>query len=214
MKKSIVTLVFIILLTNINSVSLNASTSYDYSINDDGITINGVDTDSIYLKIPNDIDGIPVTAVYIEGKYDLVTVKEIYFPENISYIEFDAPYLCNFYDFIETFIVSEDNIYYSSKDGVLYNKDMTELITYPGLKTSTYFKIPDSVECIHGYAFECSKKLDKIELPGETSGCRVLHSEDRKKIKLEIKNRITSTKLSVLKLNENSALQKENAGWD
>ncbi len=50
--------------------------------------------------------------------------------------------------------VNEKNTKYSSQNGVLFNKDKTELIRYPlGKKNSTY-KIPDSVKVIVENAFD------------------------------------------------------------
>jgi len=49
--------------------------------------------------------------------------------------------------------VAEDNMYYSSEDGVLYNKDKTVLHTYPSGKNTADFSIPNSVTNILGGAF-------------------------------------------------------------
>lgn len=47
--------------------------------------------------------------------------------------------------FISSINVSEDNPYYSSENGVLYNKDKTQLIKYPYCKSDKSFVIPDTV---------------------------------------------------------------------
>ena len=59
--------------------------------------------------------------------------------------------------------VSENNPAYSSKDGVLFNKDKTELIYCPCGKTSV--TIPDSVTSIRDYAFERCSSLTSITIP-------------------------------------------------
>ncbi|MCQ2440509.1 MAG: leucine-rich repeat protein [Clostridia bacterium] len=52
--------------------------------------------------------------------------------------------------------VDEKNINYSSLDGILFNKDKTKLICFPGGKPDVY-TIPDSVTSIDSYAFyECT----------------------------------------------------------
>ena len=56
------------------------------------------------------------------------------------------------------FIVSENNPNYSTYDGALYNKDLTELLECPGGKTS--IKIPSSVKAIDAYFV--SEYLDEI----------------------------------------------------
>lgn len=60
--------------------------------------------------------------------------------------------------------VSEDNKYYKSVDGVLYNKKMTELIYYPRSKESESFIIPDSVKKIAENAFYENKYLKDIKI--------------------------------------------------
>ena len=61
--------------------------------------------------------------------------------------------------------VSENNAHYSSKDGVLFNKEQTELIRYPEGKTDTEYQIPDSVQSIGGYAFHYCLALTSIVIP-------------------------------------------------
>ncbi len=79
---------------------------------------------------------------------------------------------------IKNVTVYEDNPYYISEDGVLFNKDKTELIYYPTKKTDRSYSIPDSVERIcseafrgHTYLFDgnyvevYNENLEYIELP-------------------------------------------------
>ena len=54
---------------------------------------------------------------------------------------------------LEEFIVSEENPYISSKDGVLFNKDKTLLISYPNGKEDNEYIIPDGVVTIGDTAF-------------------------------------------------------------
>lgn len=60
--------------------------------------------------------------------------------------------------------VSEDNKTYSSQDGVLFNKDKTELIMCPRGKSGTY-EIPDSVNLIRMSAFQTCQELTGITIP-------------------------------------------------
>ena len=61
-------------------------------------------------------------------------------------------------------IVDSENNSYSSKDGVLYNKDKTKLIRWPDGKSSDDAIIPNSVSTINTYAFYCSG-IKSITLP-------------------------------------------------
>jgi|GEM_PF-3474661 len=55
-------------------------------------------------------------------------LKSIIIPDSVTSIGEDAFAECNNLEWIE---VDEDNAYYASKDGVLYNKDFTEIICVP-----------------------------------------------------------------------------------
>lgn len=65
---------------------------------------------------------------------------------------------------LERITVSEDNPYYSSSDGVLFNKDQTILMQYPGNKVGDY-TIPDTVSKIAGCAFDGSNGLRNLFIP-------------------------------------------------
>ena len=65
---------------------------------------------------------------------------------------------------LKTFTVASGNGAFSSKSGVLFNKDKTEIILFPGGKSGAY-TIPDSVTSIGNGAFcECSS-LTSIIIP-------------------------------------------------
>lgn len=60
--------------------------------------------------------------------------------------------------------VDEENPYFCSVDGVLYNKDMTMLVWYPPQKTGNSYTVPDSVKVIAAGAFKNSK-VSNVQLP-------------------------------------------------
>ena len=84
---------------------------------------------------------------------------------------------------LESFQVNEDNPAYSSDDGILFNKQKTELIRFPNVKAGDY-EIPHSVTDIAKDAFSyCTNIMDIIIHPGITTlymnsfyGCRSLKS--------------------------------------
>ena len=76
----------------------------------------------------------------------------------------DIPYLDSDYiNQIEAVVVAEDNPKYKSIDGVLYNKDVTDIIWYPQKKTGDYTAL-ETVEKVRAYAFYRAK-IGKLEFP-------------------------------------------------
>ena len=85
--------------------------------------------------------------------------------DSISSIGNSAFYYCTNLTDIN---VGTNNAYYSSVDGVLFNKNITEIIACPKKRTS--YIIPDSVIRIRNYAFNNCTNLTSITIPdGVTS---------------------------------------------
>ena len=77
--------------------------------------------------------------------------------------------------------IDTDNKHYVSVEGVLFDKDMNTIVSYPNAKANTYL-IPEGVETIGRYAFSKCADLRSITLPdsvksieeGAFSGCTKL----------------------------------------
>ena len=87
------------------------------------------------------------------------SLKTIEIPENVTSIDISAFSDCSSLESIE---VDENNKDYSSKEGVLYNKDKTQFIFCPENKTN--IEIPDSVIEIGKNIFIDCKSLESIEV--------------------------------------------------
>jgi hypothetical protein len=87
------------------------------------------------------------------GKYTI--------PESVADIEYHAFITC---EGLTSINVESNNPNYSSKAGVLFDKDKTTLIQYPAGKTGGY-TIPDSVTAIDFNAFWGCKRLTSITIP-------------------------------------------------
>ena len=61
-------------------------------------------------------------------------------------------------------VVDEENPYFCSEDGILYNKDKTCLIQFPANKPCTEFQVPLSVKEIAPYAFTSCHNLTSLSL--------------------------------------------------
>ena len=76
-------------------------------------------------------------------------ITEITIPASVEKIGNRAFIAC---ESLKAINVDENNQYYKSVNGVLYNKDMTELIYCPNIG-GNYLEIPESVEIVRSYAF-------------------------------------------------------------
>ena len=88
-------------------------------------------------------------------------VKNVAFGDSLDDIE-NLPLSGNA---LESVTVSAGNNNYSSKDGVLFNKEASVLILYPVNKAGTAYSIPDSVSTISEGAFRNCDRLKSVEIP-------------------------------------------------
>ena len=90
------------------------------------------------------------------------SLTSVIIPDSVTSIGSSAFFDCVSLKSIE---VSGNNKNYSSLDGVLFNKDKTELITYPAGKTDSEYVIPNSVTSIGYSAFENCTSLTSVTIP-------------------------------------------------
>lgn len=88
------------------------------------------------------------------------SIKSITIPKNVKSIGIGVFDDCSS---LTSFSVDSENPYFTAEDGVLYNKDKTELIRCPETKKSV--TIPNSVTVIGDSAFYMCSSLTKISKP-------------------------------------------------
>ena len=120
------------------------------------ITYPSGKTDSEYA-IPNSVTSIGYGAFYA-----CTSLANITIPSSVTSIGDYAFDGCTSLKSIE---VSDNNKNYASVDGVLFNKDKSELITYPAGKTDSEYAIPNSVTSIGSVAFEYCTSLTSVTIP-------------------------------------------------
>lgn len=124
-----------------------------------------------------------VSRLYYGCGNDVIEVDTedvLYISEDVSWID---PRLNRLN---KNYVVDNDNLYYTSQDGVLYSKDMTRLLSVPVGKSSV--KIPYSVTEIGEFAFSFCNEIEYITIPDtvKTVGDRAFwHLSNIKKIYLE-----------------------------
>ncbi len=102
-----------------------------------------------------------VTTIGVSAFYDCDELTSITIPKSVSYILIWAFDEC---DKLKEIKVDSSNMYYSSENGVLFNKDKTKLIRFPGGVTGAY-TIPDGVTNIGFSAFNSCRELTSIIIP-------------------------------------------------
>jgi len=101
-------------------------------------------TSLVNVKLPQSLVSIGIGAFENCEKLSKITI-----PKNTVHIATSAFDDCNN---LKEITVDEQNPYFSSKDGVLFDKNLTTLIFYPQAKKGDY-AIPDSVNTIASCAF-------------------------------------------------------------
>ena len=134
----------------------------EYSIENGKVTITGYTGSATEVVIPSTINGYPVTTIVYEAFARSSKLTSITIPDSVTSINDNAFENCKS---LTSITVGEENQYYSSQDGVLFNKDKTTLIRYPSRKPETTYAVPDSVTTIESGAFRGCPKLTSITIP-------------------------------------------------
>ncbi len=129
---------------------------------------NTVDDDDIEkIVISNGI-----TYVNFSSFSDCSNIKEAYLGKDVKNFEsvnsafFDRDFYPNYKNFslFEKINIDPNNIYMTSIDGVVYNKNKTILICYPCGRKAAEYKILDGVKSIEPNCFSYSTNLKKISI--------------------------------------------------
>ena len=112
--------------------------------------------------------GKGVTSIGVGAFQYCDSLSSVTIGKNVADIGFDTLLGKNAFSFsknISGFSVDSENAVYSSdENGVLFNKDKTELIIYPSGNKRTSYEIPDSVTTIAIEAFYNSGNLESIAI--------------------------------------------------
>ena len=92
------------------------------------------------------------------------SLSSITIPQNVNSIGYGVFRECNQLSRIDVDINNNDYCN-NNNDGVLYDKNMTEIISYPPGNKNTTFTIANSINTIFNYAFSDCSNLTQINIP-------------------------------------------------
>ncbi len=137
-----------------------------YAIYENTVSITKYEGNRANISIPAAIEGVPVVTIRYDAFSNCTSLTQITIPSSVKYIQDNAFLGCPNLNSIK---VSENNPDYSSKNGVLYNKDKTVLIAYPPAKQESEFLIPDSVTEVKRSVFRNCYNLTCIKVSENNS---------------------------------------------
>ena len=107
---------------------------------------------------------VPESVTYIGGYAfaECYSLKYADIPANVTGIGASPFYNCRSLENINT---DEANKWYTTVDGVLYDKDKTELINYPAGKKDSSYVIPEGIRTIREKAFYGCLNLCELTIP-------------------------------------------------
>lgn len=98
------------------------------------------------------------------------SLGSIVIPAGVSFISPSAFYECR----LHSISVADGNGSYVSRDGILFDAGMRELISYPSMRRSSFCAIPSGIERIGDYAFSLTDGIVSASIPSsvETIGAK------------------------------------------
>ena len=127
----------------------------------DGVTKIGKRAFYFCISLANITIPENVTNIEERAFESCIKLSSINIPSKITNIGLGAFEGCRYLNYFE---VDENNLKYKSVDGILFNKDKTDLIQYPAGKTAESFEIPIETINIGEYAFYYCENLKNITI--------------------------------------------------
>ena len=113
------------------------------------------------LTIPAEIQGFPVSIIKGCAFSSCDYLQTVNIPHSIE----DMTYAFDHCQSLVNINVDTDNKYYASVDGVLFDKEKTELIRYPAGRPAASYTIPSGVTSIESWAFQGCSSLTSVTIP-------------------------------------------------
>ena len=152
---------------------------FDYSIEDNDIIINEYNGHERNLDIPfgvtkinnNAFENCYINSIVLPDSLEYIgdyaffncyNLENITIPKNVKFIGEGVFILCSK---LESIYVDYQNQYFSSNNGILFNKNLETLIFFPVRYGLIEYIVPSSVTTIYKFAFYNVEKLKTIIIP-------------------------------------------------
>ncbi len=152
---------------NGNTVTYKESLTIPDKVLYNGIEYQVVGIDSYAFANCRSLTSITLPSSLITIQNDAfryTSIASLSIPKSVEYIHNEA---FN-YTQLSSFNVDAANEKYTSKDGVLYNKDITKIVAFPAKKGGTY-AIPLTVTSIGSRVFPAGASLDELIIPNSVT---------------------------------------------
>jgi len=143
-----------------------AQAQFNYTIENNTVTITKYTGDGGAVTIPNVIEGLPVTTIGGSAFFEQDQVTKVTIGNSVTSIQGGAFANCGGLTAIS---VSRGNPYYSSLDGVLFDRDRITLWRYPAGRSGGY-TIPGTVGSVGPGAFADCTGLTSITIGNAVTG--------------------------------------------
>ncbi|EDY85060.1 hypothetical protein VDG1235_4694 [Verrucomicrobiia bacterium DG1235] len=131
---------------------------YTYDIVGEEVAVTGYIGAGRQIELPDEIEGLPVSSIADEAFLDEGNLISVRLSEGISSVGDRAFWGC---DRFIGFFTNQSNSTFSSRRGVLFDKEMATLLIYPPGKRGQYY-VPGSVSTIADDAFAYTVELATI----------------------------------------------------
>ena len=158
----------------IEVTAVESSNDFTYQILEDGtVEVTRYIGEDSHVVIPEEIDGKIVTKVnefcfYNDSDYNGANylVTSIFISKYVNVFSdpsYGEGFCLNRIVNLEELIVDEENSTYASNSGILFSKDLSNLIHYPKAKLGDEYTVPSHVKELSKSAFSMLKYLKRIK---------------------------------------------------
>ncbi len=147
---------------DVSILPIQSDETYEYIELEEGVIISGIKEAGETIEIPSQLNG--KTVIGVAGLISDSSVKHLIIPDSVltigdnvisdlrglekvtfgSGIRNLTPYMFLYSEYLMEVAVSEENPYFASVNGELYNKELTKFLAFPTAK-STVYNVPDTV---------------------------------------------------------------------